>query len=438
MHKLEFKLSLFLILAVSFKECTTKEEIRCRVSEGYQRKYEDVGTIFQFQNFGFESGSTKLELRKTVECDLIENSGLTFNVIDKSILEFFEFSSFENASDSKNEKVSTANKDNLSEIGNSSNKTNGSLFEVLIKNAQWQLLPNGFDSIFPKLNLLNIHKCGLCILDKSNLRQFGEFLNKAKFRNNLLTFLKADIFEFNKNIMYCDFTSNPILHIDNHIDGKIVQLVNSAKWIFSDIECLSDKNNALCEKPDSIISYENLNLKLKRKVYEVLTCSNNPNNTDEYICTMTVINAHTFLSEIKISNEKSSDFNEIKPKPTRATIQFKEKHINFIPINLVDVVKLNIASLIVVNCKLISLSEYDMRQFGENILDVDFALNNLKSISRNVFKHNHNLASVNLVDNPIIYIDIKYSVVNNKPLGLFSSRQGNSTRYLTLYCGKTM
>lgn len=134
---------------VKTEEFLAKENVQCTTSERKRLKYEYVNSIFRYNDFGLKQIE---EMRKAVQCNFHENSGFTFNMIGKSLSDLitFSFQNSENFSD-------TPMTENTLNNFISRNESDFPLFEVSFINAQWQLLPNGFDLVFPNLNLLNLH-----------------------------------------------------------------------------------------------------------------------------------------------------------------------------------------------------------------------------------------------------------------------------------------
>lgn len=73
--------------------------------------------------------------------------------------------------------------------------------------------------------------------DREDLRQFSADradLIYASFNNNSLTVLEYDIFEFNRNIRYIDFSGNQIKYIDSTlIDIDKIEHIESVNFLNS-------------------------------------------------------------------------------------------------------------------------------------------------------------------------------------------------------------
>lgn len=411
-----------------------KESVRCEVSIKDQTKNESSVTV-------------EHAIRKTLKCDLNNSSGITYNNIDVHLAQFYSF---------------YVDKDDFEVIENMRNSSKYDpanveyvqFLEIRMENGEWQFLPNGFDSTFPKLNSLTVTNCGLTILDKQNMQQFSGFLISANFSKNLLIFLTDDLFEYNGNLKQCDFSNNPIVHIPSTFFDNARYRENKMIFFFENVDCIdkvsvkffissNDEQTNDCANPASVISYNDLKNHLKRDQEECeLFCSIttvcqsieklsegensmiNQQRTQEnirYTCNMSIVNPRTFLSnKIKIiDDEIDANCDELS---TDITLDFHPiSYIEYMPMRVADIFKLRIKTLIIIKSGLISVNEYDMKQFGDHIKFVDFSFNKLESLGKNVFRHNRNLQSVKLIGNPISYLDLQFNIEKYSPILLIRS-----------------
>lgn len=107
-----------------------------------------------------------------------------------------------------------------------------------IKNAKVNFIPGNIKNFCPLLRALSVENSGLLTLDKEDMRQFGSDLIQISFFDNSIRALKGDLFEFNNNLKYVDFSSNPIEFIDAHIFDNFG--VDIEMKLFNTI-CISDK-----------------------------------------------------------------------------------------------------------------------------------------------------------------------------------------------------
>lgn len=80
--------------------------------------------------------------------------------------------------------------------------------------SQLGYLPSGIMKIFPKLEKIYCISCGLKHLEKNDMRQFGNDVTYADFRNNSIKALLHDLFEHNENLKTVNFRGNPLKFID--------------------------------------------------------------------------------------------------------------------------------------------------------------------------------------------------------------------------------
>lgn len=405
-------------LMLSAVHCETedfiiREDVNCKV-------FSESRTILELISVN-QNNQEKMMISEitVVKCKLNKHSGFTYNVIGRNISDFYAFHYDEGKISPQSDIFrSFINKDNNSE-------SRVRLFEASFESGDWQLLPNGFYMIVPIINSLNVTSCGLTILDKLNLEQFGDHLISANFADNLLIFLARDLFEFNHNLKYCDFSDNPLQHIDDYYFDSAIPM----NFYFNNISCIKGASDSLnenyvvdCNNPTSFISYKYLKKNLKRNLEEAeIFCairafcvneqtyplSNKTADSVTYTCNMTVVNPRTFVSNKMQFTYSNDRHGQCERSTTETSLEFHSiSYMEYIPRQLADIIKLKIRSLNIIRCGLGSINEYDMRQFGENLRDADFSFNKINAIGKNVFRHNNNLVSVNLIGNPILYIDV--------------------------------
>lgn len=77
-----------------------------------------------------------------------------------------------------------------------------------------KFLPFGLKNFLPKLKAIDVQNSGLMHLDQLDMEPFGIDLVYIRFFRTELTYLEGVVFEFNSNLVYVDFGSNPFQHID--------------------------------------------------------------------------------------------------------------------------------------------------------------------------------------------------------------------------------
>lgn len=452
----------FNFFAFSSVECA-KEKIYCEEMGENRIAHK---TVREWKNFDEESNifGWKQELSievQIIKCNFFASSGLTYNYIGRNISDFYKFykksSELEVTTEAKELEVfSFISHNNLDD------ETSLRLFEISFEDGDLQLLPNGINFTFLEVNSLNITNCGLSLLDKENLKQFGQHLKAANFSHNLLTFVTADLFNYNENLKFCDFNFNPILYIaEIYFDIKFMR-ENEISFNVRELRCsdnltdytlsTSSYNSKFsfysinCSNSENVFNYTDLekNLRRKAEAAEIFCrihsyCMNfiemdvngewlrdNPNPVAK--CNMTVLNPQTYVLKTKdfVFKQHNGKCNET----SYVNLEFIDGIIKYIPMKLVGVFEVKIETMKIINSGLLSINEHDMKQFGDDLKFLDFSFNKLREISRNVFKHNKHLRGVKLEGNVISYVDPKYLLVDT-----FKANRRNKVPYR---CGRTM
>lgn len=404
-----------------------------------------------------------------VKCNFDKKSGFTYNLIGKKLSDIYNF--LEIGTDFVINKKSVMFQSAINRT------TEGPIYrlsEIIFENGELQLLPSGFDMIFRRVNSLNITNCELAILDKTNLEQFGKHLKVANFSNNLLTFLTADLFQYNYKICSCDFSENPLLHIPSNpyfspVFSKIHKKLGIS-FTFHNITCTDfSKSRTVslyisgpvnCVNPASYINYNDLVYNMKRSAEETeMTCITDSScmksKTDEvddkknlneniehfklktYDCRINVLDTRvTVKKRATITTEATEQ--EIKKcvsktqnKNVKNYLTFtRSDKVEYIPAKIVDAVNFKINAISIVNKGLCSLNEYDMMQFGGDILVAVFSFNKIRIISKNIFRHNKNLNEIILNGNPIKYIEPEFKMRSSDNIVDVSRLKGRSDSQL--------
>lgn len=77
-----------------------------------------------------------------------------------------------------------------------------------------KFIPAGIKKKIPNLLAIEIKNSGLIHLEREDLRQFGDDLDRTHFEYNRLTALESNIFEYNPNMKYVSFNGNPLKFIN--------------------------------------------------------------------------------------------------------------------------------------------------------------------------------------------------------------------------------
>lgn len=390
------------------------ENIHCEVTK------ESLSHRAQFNLTDLEINEKKIF--SAVECILTYNSGITYDYIGKNLSEVFKFE-----------------RRILDEIQAPRNE----LLELSLTGGELQILPEGFDLVFPNLNILNVSNCELLIIDKQNMKQFGKHLLSADFSYNLLMFFTQDLFDFNSLLQHGDFSGNPLLYIGNieqFLQPKLMSNAIKARFKYKNVGCADEINfgskreeiyvwkfdSVNCTSSQVVIDYGDLKYHLTKTPEQTrIVCDFNqncPENSSHLTlsCDMTVLKRRTIVTSenqfITHSLKKCFENHD------EIILNFTEKHIEYIPTNLVKVVQKKIRLLIVASSNLTSVNQFDMRQFGFDLIESDFSFNNLKVIGNNAFRYNKNLQKVTLVGNPIVYVDSIFAITVTYVIQIYISK----------------
>lgn len=415
----------FLILWIIVIECFTmdlgrnEEKVMCEISEKTTQNLDEMQNKFAMN-------------MRTMQCNLVDSIGFYYNSFHENVFGSYNF--YDNYNQSIDIELNFfAFKDNSSRLF---------FYEVAFKNGEWQLMPSGLDSIFRKVNSLNVTNSGLSILDKKNFKNFGVHLAGVNFSNNLLTFLKVDLFQYNTNLRHCDLSSNPFKHIPSFYFRNHNVLKNQTIFYFDDVECIDSKWNSWgeflyssqspinCTNSEFLINYDDLESRLNNQKrqseifcdYYYAYCENSENTEISYDCNMTVKNIQINVVKkrqffLDLVNKKCTETAIIKNESIALSINFSESNLYYLPKGFYNIFENKIRDLNVYNCGLKSINEFDMKQFGEHITAAYFTNNNLRVIRRNTFIHNKNLGFVALMGNRILFVDINFSMMLMKNNG---------------------
>lgn len=390
-----------------------KDSIICELSTKTRLVWPEKGThVFDADTVN----RSPIDSVQVLTCNLFNNSGFYYNNIGEILLDIYDVEVKENqtvmSDDFKNEKSSVQ------------------VYELSFVDAEWQLLPNGFNSFVHNLTSFNVTHSGLSILDKKNFMQFNNSLKSVNFSCNLLTYITEDVFEFSTNLVFADFSNNFIKHMPcSFISSKVASNNQIAiLTYYGEVDCddgtfkdCTFGNKAavsavLCENPDYKINYNNLeNIMTKQYEEKEISCKVACGVTETklvYTCNMTVDHPKTFAIKNRdfkfIQADQKCDELEDNGK---SGLVFTHIQLKYIPKRLKNAIgtHLKFDSLEICYCLLKSLNEFDMMQFGNDLLLAVFSNNELVTIGRNTFRHNRNLVTVVLRNNFILYIDAGFS-----------------------------
>lgn len=130
--------------------------------------------------------------------------------------------------------------------------TNLSEIDALeIDGATVVFIPFGLNQKFTSLRALRIVSSGLVSVKKMNLKQFGESLESLDLRNNKLTSIDADLFEYNHKLKGISLAGNPIKDIGLEFFTNLKNLKEIELVDFSSTACM----DVIYEKDEEISTF---------------------------------------------------------------------------------------------------------------------------------------------------------------------------------------
>lgn len=103
----------------------------------------------------------------------------------------------------------------------------------------FELLPSGIKNSFPKLKAFGVQDSGLIHVDQQDMQQFGSDLVWIRFFKTKITALQGDLFKYNPNLSYVDFSNNSMKYIDPLVFESLKKRVNVVEIDFIHSECVN-------------------------------------------------------------------------------------------------------------------------------------------------------------------------------------------------------
>lgn len=101
-----------------------------------------------------------------------------------------------------------------------------------------KFIPNGISDKFPHLKAFKIYLSQLLSVGKDNLKGFGDSLENLDLYGNRITYIEADLLEYNTNLNYISFNYNPIRFIASEFFLNLKKLKNVGVVWFGSAACI--------------------------------------------------------------------------------------------------------------------------------------------------------------------------------------------------------
>lgn len=139
--------------------------------------------------------------------------------------------------------------------------------DSLKKNVKF--MPAGIKKKFQSLYSIAITSSGLIHLDRDDMRQFGDDLIILKLRNNSITALQSDLFDFNKKLKEVDLSENPLQFIDPAFFKGFRKMIDLTSVLLVNSGCINQVSSSRVPKTfkwnvEKCVDFEAKNFNLRR------------------------------------------------------------------------------------------------------------------------------------------------------------------------------
>lgn len=95
---------------------------------------------------------------------------------------------------------------------------------LYIHDASVNFIPTGIKKKFGNLKVLHIRSCSLLSVSKNDLKEFRDSLEWLGLDKNKITFIDADLLEYNRNLKEIDLSYNPIQYVASQFFEDLIKL----------------------------------------------------------------------------------------------------------------------------------------------------------------------------------------------------------------------
>lgn len=108
-----------------------------------------------------------------------------------------------------------------------------------LRSAKLKFMPDGIKKKIPKLKAFRIMSSGLTYVDSENMKQFGIDLLYMNLKDNKITVLDADLFQYNPNLRFIKLDNNPLKFIGPDFFTNLQFLKQIYSVAMTGCECIS-------------------------------------------------------------------------------------------------------------------------------------------------------------------------------------------------------
>lgn len=108
-----------------------------------------------------------------------------------------------------------------------------------LRGAKLKFMPDGIKKKIPKLKAFRIMSSGLTYVDSENMKQFGMDLMYMSLKDNKITVLDADLFQYNLNLKFIKLDNNPLKFIGHDFFTNLHYLKQIHSVAMTGCECMS-------------------------------------------------------------------------------------------------------------------------------------------------------------------------------------------------------
>lgn len=130
--------------------------------------------------------------------------------------------------------ITTRKSANLTDVNGHPRQIFVAVFGFLVQEKTLHFFPKGLEKYFPNLDFIKIERCGLKVIQQSDLKPFSK-LNFIDLSYNSIEVIEKGLFDFNPKLKVVGFRESKIFHIDPNVFDN---LSNIKCFWFDNVSCL--------------------------------------------------------------------------------------------------------------------------------------------------------------------------------------------------------